>query len=74
MSRSDKLSNGLSVSGEATMVEDAYESSMVLMVSTNVDDCEWIMDFGYSFFIYDFKSLHNLKEVLFFLVTIILVR
>jgi len=31
-------------------VEDDYESSYVPMVSNNIDDCEWIMDFGFSFY------------------------
>jgi len=37
------------VSNKATLVEDGYESSKVLMVSSSVNDCEWIMDSRYSF-------------------------
>lgn len=48
-SGSSKRSDGLSISSEASLVEDGYESSEVLMVSSSVDNCEWILDSGCSF-------------------------
>jgi len=34
------------VFGETTLEEDGYESLKAFMVSSSVNDCEWIMDFS----------------------------
>lgn len=44
-----KQYNRFSTFGEATLIEDNYESSKVLIVSSNINDCEYIMHYRCSF-------------------------